>query len=55
METDHRQKIEKQYRNLDLPTIKVLHIPDDYEYMDEELVDLLNDRINEAFQIAFGT
>lgn len=54
METDHRQKIVKLYRNLDLPIIKVLHIPDDYEYMDDELIDLLHDRINEAFELEFG-
>ncbi|SHO62016.1 protein-tyrosine-phosphatase [Algoriphagus zhangzhouensis] len=53
METDHRQKIVKLYRNLDLPIIKVLHIPDDYEYMDDELIDLLHDRINEAFELEF--
>ena len=53
METDHRQKIEKLYRTLDLPIIKVLHIPDDYEYMDEELIYLLSDGINLYFKETF--
>jgi protein-tyrosine phosphatase len=54
MEAEHRTKIREQYRHLDLPAIEVLHIPDEYEYMDEELIDLLTDRINQSLQEAYG-
>jgi predicted protein tyrosine phosphatase len=47
METDHRSKIKELYRHLQLPEIIVLNIPDEYEYMDEELVGILDDKINE--------
>lgn len=47
METDHRSKIKELYRHLLLPEIIVLNIPDEYEYMDEELVGILDDKINE--------
>ncbi len=46
METGYRAKIWGQYRHLELPTIEVLEIPDDYEFMDEELIEMLTDRIN---------
>lgn len=46
METEQRAKIRELYRHLELPEIEVLHIPDDYEFMDEELIDMLPDRIN---------
>ncbi|GMQ30951.1 protein-tyrosine-phosphatase [Algoriphagus confluentis] len=54
MESEHRAKIRDLYRNLDLPVIEVLHIPDEYAFMDEELVDLLTERINQSLQARFG-
>ena len=53
METGQRAKIWKLYRHLELPTIEVLNIPDDYEFMDEELVEMLADRINDALKIVY--
>lgn len=50
METNQRAKIWEVYDHLDLPKIEILHIPDDYEFMDEELVDILNDRMNDALK-----
>jgi len=47
METDHRKKIEELYRNLELPIIHVLDIDDDYEFMDEDLIEMLRDGIND--------
>lgn len=41
MENKHRKIIMNQYRNLDLPNIIVLDIPDDYQYMAEELVSMI--------------
>ena len=46
METDQRSKIKDLYRHIELPMIDILNIPDDYEFMDDELVDLLTDKIN---------
>ena len=46
MENEHRAKISGLYRHLDMPKIEILNISDDYEFMDEELVEMLSDRIN---------
>lgn len=48
METDHRSKIKELYRHLELPEIIILNIPDEYDYMDAELVGILNDKINDV-------
>jgi len=48
MEKEQRSKIQELYAFLELPAIEVFDIPDDYEFMDDELVDLLTDKINEA-------
>ncbi len=53
METEQRAKIWGLYRHLDLPTIKVLNIPDDYEFMNDELIEMLTDRINETLRIEY--
>ncbi len=50
METDHRAKIRELYRHMELLTIEVLHIPDEYEFMDSELVDILTDKVNGALK-----
>lgn len=46
MEKEHQQKIKKLYAYLELPTIEVLDIPDEYEFMDEELIEILTEKIN---------
>lgn len=46
MESDHKSKIRKLYAHLDLPPIQVLDIPDEYEFMDEELIEILTTKIN---------
>ncbi len=48
MESTQRSKVLSQFAHLELPPIEVLHIPDDYELGDAELVALLEDKI-EAF------
>ncbi len=53
MESEHQARIRGQYRHLDLPDLVVLDIPDDFEFMDAELVDLLKARINAAFDQHF--
>lgn len=54
METGHRSKIRGLYRHLELPTIEVLNIADDYEFMDEELIEILTDRINDTLRIVYN-
>ncbi|MEL6579527.1 MAG: phosphotyrosine protein phosphatase [Cyanobacteria bacterium J06621_12] len=41
MENKHKKAIAKQYRQLDLPNILVLDIPDDYQHMSAELIDMI--------------
>src|SRR5476651_781887 len=47
MENKQRNKIRDVYNFMEVPKIEVLNIPDDYEFMNEELVQMLSDRINE--------
>jgi protein-tyrosine phosphatase len=53
MEQDQREKIRTLYGKLSLPKTEVLEIADEYEFMDEELVVLLTDKINEALESNF--
>jgi protein-tyrosine phosphatase len=53
METGQRAKIWGLYRHIDLPPIEILDIPDDYEFMDVELIDLLTERINDTLRIIY--
>ena len=41
MENKHKNIITSQYRHLDLPEIIVLDIPDDYQYMSDELIEMI--------------
>ena len=51
MEPKHRERIAGQFREAlgDTP-LHVLDIPDDYQFMDPELVELLRDRVDWHFQ-----
>ncbi len=53
METGYGARIAGQFRHLELPRIVNLNIPDDYEFMDEELVELLKERISYSLQHIF--
>ncbi|KAA6430501.1 protein-tyrosine-phosphatase [Dyadobacter flavalbus] len=46
MEGNQKMKIKKIYHYLQLPEIEVLNIPDDYEFMEDELVATLMLEIN---------
>ena len=41
MESQHKKRIIRDRNYLDLPEIIVLDIPDEYQYMDEELVSII--------------
>ncbi|WPP52935.1 protein-tyrosine-phosphatase [Catalinimonas niigatensis] len=47
MEDAHKSRLRRIYRDPDLPCTEVLYIEDVYEFMDEELVDLLKTGVNE--------
>ncbi len=53
MENDQRAKIWSLFKNIEMPTIEILNIPDDYEFMDEELIELLTGRINDSLNRVF--
>jgi predicted protein tyrosine phosphatase len=53
MESEQRAKIWKLYQHLELPEIEILNIADDYEFMDEELVEMLTDKINDKLKIVY--
>ncbi len=54
MESNQRSKLSSQFLHLELPQVEILHIPDDYEYMDEELIELLTEGINGVLQVVYG-
>jgi protein-tyrosine phosphatase len=54
MEKEQRSKMLDAFKNLELPKIEVLDIPDDYEFMDEELVEMLTSRINYTLKNIYG-
>lgn len=54
MEDDHKATIRNLYKSINLPIIEVLGIPDEYEYMDEELIELLKSGINETLKVVFS-
>ena len=53
MEDSQGARISGIYRSCNLPPIEVLHIDDIYEYLDEELIHLLKDRINSTLKIVY--
>ncbi|MGF7080017.1 protein tyrosine phosphatase [Mucilaginibacter sp. UYCu711] len=54
METDHRAKIKEIYRHFQLPKIEVLNIPDEYEYLDEELIQIINEKTNDILKLKYN-
>jgi len=45
MESGYKSRILGLFRDLSLPTIENLDIPDEYEYMDAELIELIEKRV----------
>ena len=54
MEDGHRSRINKTFRSLELPDIEVLQIEDEYDYLNEELIEMLTDRINSILEVGYG-
>ena len=53
MERAQRSRIQETYRHLDLPAIEVLEIEDEYEYLNETLMELLDERINAVLSLRY--
>ncbi|MGH2553275.1 MAG: low molecular weight phosphatase family protein [Chitinophagaceae bacterium] len=54
MDNGQRARICAFYRHLDLPKIDVLDIEDEYDFMDEELIEMLSSRINNTLKIQYN-
>lgn len=53
MEQGQGARIAETYRHLNLPPIEVLHIEDEFEYLEPELIEMLEDRINSSLNIVY--
>lgn len=53
MEDWHWSRLISLDRTLDFPPIEVLHIEDQYEYLDPELIEMLTDRINATLKTIY--
>ena len=54
METDHRAKIKDLYNEVPPMKIEVLNIPDEYEFMDDELIEILQIKVGQIVNEQFG-
>jgi predicted protein tyrosine phosphatase len=54
MMPEHRSRIKQKYMNIDLPEIIVLEIQDIYDYMNPELIELLEEKIEDYLKSEFG-
>ena len=54
METDHRAKIKDLYHEAPHMKIEVLNIPDEYEFMDAELIEILQIKVGQIVSEQFG-
>ncbi len=54
MEKEQKLKITSLYPYMELPPIEVLNIADDYEYMEEELVEILTVKINDTLRTVYA-
>ncbi len=54
MEQKHKTRIQESFRDHELPAIDVLEIPDEFQLMDPELVEMLRDGTEFYFKSHFG-
>jgi protein-tyrosine phosphatase len=54
MERKHKARLIEAFRDLDLPPIDSLEIPDEYQYMDAELIELLREGTEFHIKHEFG-
>jgi len=53
MEQEQASRITKMFRRMELPNMEVLHIEDEYAYLQPELIDILTDRMNSVLQVVY--
>ncbi|MGL1887146.1 MAG: protein-tyrosine-phosphatase [Reichenbachiella sp.] len=53
MEDGHKGRISGTFRHLELPELEVLHVPDEFVYLDTELIEILTDRINSTLGVVY--
>ncbi len=53
MERSHKRRIIEQFRDLELPPIKTLDIPDDFEVMSSTLVGILHSLLDPEFDYLY--
>ena len=51
MENKYKGRISKRFRDIHLPPIKSLDIPDEYKYMDEELIELIKSGVEHYIEL----
>lgn len=54
MELEHKRIVVERFRKLELPSIIVLDIPDEYEYMDPQLQTLIHEAVNPIIELFFS-
>lgn len=54
MESEQRNKIRDLYKHLYVSSIIILDIPDEYEFMNEELIEMLTDKINDIVKSIYS-
>lgn len=54
MDQEQRARIRDTFRQITVPRIEVLHVPDNYEYLDQDVLELLADRINATLRSVFN-
>jgi predicted protein tyrosine phosphatase len=50
MESGYKSRISGLFRDFSLPKIENLDIPDEYQYMDEELIEIIENRVEYYIQ-----
>jgi len=53
MEDGYKGRITGTFRHLELPEFEVLNIPDEFEYLDAELIEILKERINSTLDVVY--
>jgi protein-tyrosine phosphatase len=54
MEDDYKRKLSRLFRDLNLPPVDSLDIPDEYQYMDKELIELIKSGVEHHIKSLAG-
>ncbi len=54
MEHEHKKVLFQKFRNLDIPDVVVLEIPDDYTFMDPDLQLLIREAVEPALSAVWA-